>query len=84
LNIDRLVKNAHLRRCPARSPSRGRGKESLLIRRDATLRIACLTGRERPLASPRRKRDFVKLNLHLPACRSLGSGRGIFDQLAEE
>jgi len=27
-----------------------------------------------------RERDFAKLNLHLPACRSLGAGRGIFDQ----
>ena len=33
----RLLKNAHLLRCPAASPSRRRGKESLLIRRDATL-----------------------------------------------
>ena len=34
--LGRLMKNIHLRRYPARSPSRGRGKESLLIRRDAT------------------------------------------------
>jgi hypothetical protein len=27
-----------------------------------------------------RERDFAKLNLHLPACRSLGAGRGIFEQ----
>jgi hypothetical protein len=27
-----------------------------------------------------RKRDFAKLNLHLPACRSLGAGRAIFEQ----
>jgi len=39
------MKNAHLRRYPAASPARRRGKKSLLIRRDATLRIACLTGR---------------------------------------
>jgi hypothetical protein len=32
----RLLKNAHLRRCPAASPSRRRGKKSLLTRRDAT------------------------------------------------
>jgi alkylation response protein AidB-like acyl-CoA dehydrogenase len=35
-----LLKNAHLRRCPADSPTRRRGKMSLLIRRDATLRIS--------------------------------------------
>ncbi len=29
----------------AGSPTRRRGKKSLLIRRDATLRIACLNGR---------------------------------------
>ena len=29
---------------------------------------------------PPRKRDFAKLNLHLPACRSLGGGRDIFEQ----
>jgi hypothetical protein len=29
--------------------------------------------------SPRR-RDFAKLNLHLPACRSLGAGRVLFEQ----
>jgi hypothetical protein len=27
-----------------------------------------------------RKRDFAKLNLHLPACRSLGAGRALFEQ----
>jgi hypothetical protein len=27
-----------------------------------------------------RERDFAKLNLHLPACRNLGAGRGIFEQ----
>jgi hypothetical protein len=26
------------------------------------------------------KRDFAKLNLHLPACRSLGAGRTLFEQ----
>jgi len=26
------------------------------------------------------KRDFAKLNLHLPACRSLGAGRALFEQ----
>ena len=31
-----------------------------------------------------RERDFAKLNLHLPACRSLGAGRGIFDQPEEK
>jgi hypothetical protein len=30
-----------------------------------------------------RKRDFATLNLHLPACRSLGAGRDIFDQPEE-
>jgi hypothetical protein len=27
-----------------------------------------------------RRRDFAKLNLHLPACRSLGAGRTLFEQ----
>jgi len=36
VDFDRLLKNAHLRRYPAASPSRQRGKKSLLIRRDAT------------------------------------------------
>jgi len=27
-----------------------------------------------------RRRDFAKLNLHLPACRSLGAGRALFEQ----
>jgi hypothetical protein len=36
MRISRLLKNAHLRRRPAASPSRRRGKKSLLIRRDAT------------------------------------------------
>jgi hypothetical protein len=36
----RLLKNAHLLRYPAASPSWRRGNESLLIRRDATLRIS--------------------------------------------
>jgi hypothetical protein len=31
----------------AGSPTRRRGKKSLLIRRDATLRIACLIGRRK-------------------------------------
>jgi hypothetical protein len=31
-----LLKNGHLLRYPAASPSRRRGKKSLLIRRDAT------------------------------------------------
>jgi hypothetical protein len=35
-----MLKNAHLLRYPAASPSRRRGRESLLLRRDATLRIS--------------------------------------------
>ena len=31
MSLGRLLKKGHLRRDPARSPSRGRGKESLLI-----------------------------------------------------
>jgi hypothetical protein len=34
------LKNARLRRYPAVSPTRRRGKKSLPIRRDATLRIS--------------------------------------------
>jgi hypothetical protein len=37
-----LLKNGHLLRYPAASPSRRRGKESLLIRRDATLILTLL------------------------------------------
>jgi len=41
-----MLKNAHLLRSPAASPSWRRGKKSLLIRRDATLILplasACL------------------------------------------
>jgi len=55
-----MLKNAHLLRYPAASPSWRRGKTSLLIRRDAT---------------PHPFGGF----LHLPACRSLGAGRGIFE-----
>ena len=51
----RLLKNGRLLRYPAASPSRRRGKESLPIRRDATLRIS---------GAPA-KRDFAELNLHL-------------------
>jgi len=40
LSISRLLKNAHLLRCPAASPAWRRGKKSLLIRRDATLGIS--------------------------------------------
>jgi len=29
---------------------------------------------------PPQGRDFAKLNLHLPACRSLGAGRALFEQ----
>jgi len=32
---------------------------------------------------PPQGRDFVKLNLHLPACRSLGAGRALFEQPGE-
>jgi hypothetical protein len=35
-----LLKNVHLLRYPAASPSWRRGKKSLLIRHDATLRIS--------------------------------------------
>ena len=57
-DFDRLLKNAHLRRSPhpsslqrtfkyafGRLTNSPAWQESLLIRRDATLRIACLTGR---------------------------------------
>jgi hypothetical protein len=40
--FSRLLKKAHLRRYPAASPSRLRGKKSLLILRDATLILALL------------------------------------------
>jgi hypothetical protein len=30
------------------------------------------------------KRDFAELNLHLPACRSLGAGRALFEQPGED
>jgi len=40
LSSNRLLKNVHLLRYPAASPSWRRGKKSLLIRRDATLMIS--------------------------------------------
>jgi hypothetical protein len=30
------------------------------------------------------KRDFAELNLHLPACRSLGAGRALFEQTGKD
>jgi hypothetical protein len=73
-----LLKNGHQSRAsrdyPAASPSRRRGKKSLLIRRDAT---------PHPSEAPD-KRDFAELNLHLPACRSLGAGRALFEQPGKE
>jgi hypothetical protein len=65
-----LLKNGHLLRYPAASPPRRRGKKSLLIRRDPT---------PHPSGAPA-ERDFAKLNLHLPACRSLSAGRALFEQ----
>src|SRR4030042_1458933 len=41
---ERLLKNGHLRRYPAASHARRRGKESLLIRRDATPHPSFLRG----------------------------------------
>jgi hypothetical protein len=38
--FSRLLNKAHLLRYPAASPSRWRGKKSLLTRRDATLRVS--------------------------------------------
>jgi hypothetical protein len=36
------------------------------------------------LREPPQGRDFAKLNLHLPACRSLGAGRALFEQPRKE
>jgi len=76
-----MLKNAHLLRYPARSPTRGRGKSrSLFVATPPFVVAAYLQVRLTPqdFGSPR-ERDFAKLNLHLPACRSLGAGRGIFE-----
>ena len=92
----RLLKNAHLRRWPGRlggvtgSRSLFVATSPLILRRCGRCVQVGLTpqdclpksaGERRSGGS--RKRDFAKLNLHLPACRSLGAGRGIFEQPAE-
>jgi len=79
----RMLKNAYLLRSPARSPTRGRGKSrSLFVATPPSSFVvaAYLQVRLTPqdFGSPR-ERDFAKLNLPLPACRSLGAGRGIFE-----
>jgi hypothetical protein len=71
------MKNIHLRRCPAASPSQRRAKKPLLIRRDAILvprhcSVPVGAIHELPLRKNfgrPRERDFARLNLHLPACR---------------
>jgi len=72
-----MLKNAHLLRYPAASPSWRRGKKSLLIRRDATPHPSPCQARGRLVAAyvpvrltPQdfrrpRERDFAKLNLSL-------------------
>jgi len=60
-----MLKNAHLLRYPARSPTRGRGKSRSLF-----------------VATPPLILSFGGL-LHLPACRSPGAGRGIFEHPGE-
>jgi hypothetical protein len=63
---NRLLKNAHLRRSPHPSSLQRTAKYPSLLR---------ISG------APASEAGFsAKLNLHLPACRSLGAGRGIFDQ----
>ena len=67
---NRLLKNAHLSRasrdCPYPSSLQRTAKYASLLR---------ISG------APASEAGFsAKLNLHLPACRSLGAGRGIFDQ----
>jgi len=57
-NSDRLLKKAHLLRYPAASPSRRRGKKSLLIRRDATPHPSPCQGRDRLAAGAAVGNDF--------------------------
>jgi hypothetical protein len=57
-----LLKNGHLLRYPAASPSRRRGKKSLLIRRDATLILALL---DEQMGSGERSVKAAPLNLLL-------------------
>jgi hypothetical protein len=63
-NFNRLLKNGHLLRFPHPSSLRRTAKYASLLR----------------ISGAPAKRDFAKLNLHLPACRSLGAGRALFEQ----
>jgi hypothetical protein len=85
------LKNAHLLRYPAASPSRRRGKKSLLIRRDATPHPSPCQSTGQACCSvhsgtPHFSGEFI-LSLSkeapcicLPARSRFGGGRGIFDQ----
>jgi hypothetical protein len=68
-SANRLLKNAHLLRDPAASPSRRRGKKSFLIRRDATPHSSSL----------RRTAKYASL-LRISGALHLG----IFDQPGEK
>jgi hypothetical protein len=82
------MKNTHLHRCShpsslrhtrkyasAGSPTRRRGKKSLLIRRDATLRIS---------GAPANGISQGSTCICLPARSRFGEGRGIFEQPAKD
>jgi hypothetical protein len=56
--LNRLLKNAHLRRYPAASPSRRRGKKSLLIRRDATPHPSSCQSTRQACCGVRRRERF--------------------------
>jgi hypothetical protein len=79
-----LLKNGHLLRFPHPSSLRRTAKYALWpvhqlagVARSRSLLIATpLSG----FREPPQGRDFAKLNLHLPACRSLGAGRTLFEQ----
>jgi hypothetical protein len=87
---DRLLKNAHMSRAswdyPAASPSWRRARSRSLF-------VATPSG---PLTNSRACQKSLLIRrdgtphppfgevLHLPACRSLGAGRGIFEQPEEK
>jgi hypothetical protein len=75
-----LLKNDHLRRFSwstplAGSPTRRRGKQSLLIRRDATLRIS---------GAPANGISQGSTCICLPARSRFGEGRVLFEQPAKD
>jgi len=82
-----LLKNGHLLRFPHPSSLRRTAEyaSSRLTNSPAWQEVAPYSSRRHSQDFERsRERDFAKLNLHLPACRSLGAGRALFEQPGKE